>query len=391
MTPQEHSQLRSAITLAQQGNLPRALDLLLSLAANNPQDPAIHHNLAVAAALAHDARALPLLQSHAHLHPQDPAAHFNLANVLHHTKNFDAALEEYNATLALDPRHISARHHRALIHLARGNLPAALPDFERRFDLLPQPPVTFSPRWDGQAPVRTLLLYAEQGLGDTIFALRFARALKPRIPRILLQSPPELATLARTASGIDDVIPQGQPLPPHDAHLPILSLMQVLNLKNPPNFTPYLTPPSLSLDIPHPATGICWTGRQGIDNARHLPAGDLISALENQGPLISLCPQSPTPLGILDLSPHLQSLAQTAALLMSLDHIVTVDTVIANLAGAMGLKATVLLKWLPDWRWQPQGTKTPWYPTLRLLRQASPNDWSAPLSDLHHGATESTE
>jgi hypothetical protein len=76
---------------------------------------------------------------------------------------------------------------------------------------------------------------------------------------------------------------------------------------------------------------------------------------------------------------------------MSLDHIVTVDTVIANLAGAMGLKATVLLKWLPDWRWQPQGTKTPWYPTLRLLRQASPNDWSAPLSDLHHGATESTE
>jgi tetratricopeptide (TPR) repeat protein len=325
----------------------------------------------------------------------------------------------HQASLQCDPHHPGVRYNLALTQFRLGNFAQGWPNYEIRWqfrEVHPRPRVFYQPRWQGEpltAPA-SLFIYSEQGLGDTIQFLRYLPLVAERSPNthLILEVQPLLVrllapyatSLQSAVSGLTvEILSHGQPLPPFTHHVPLLSLPAIFqtSLETIPAASleskPYLqADPQLIEqraaelsalgDHSHPKIGLNWAGNPnyGSDHERSTTLQNFLPLLEipniswlslQHGLPSQQIAQLPSHLQPFDASSNDHDLADTAALIANLDLVITTDTAIAHLAGAMGKPLWILLPWQSDWRWMQHRLTTPWYPQARLFRQPSPHNW----------------
>jgi hypothetical protein len=281
---------------------------------------------------------------------------------------------------------------RAISLLTAGRLAEGYCDYESRWRTLCPRPLT-GPRWDGRPiPGQTLFLHAEQGYGDGIQSARYAALARVRCGRVILECRPELKSLFVHSAVAEEVIAYGEAIPPFDTYISVISLPGPLGitLETIPGQTPYLkaprrTPP-LGAPAGHLKVGLVWAG-----SPTHRDDANRSVALEMLAPVLAtpgvtfFSLQMPVPRrdegklkdfpSLIQAGPFPDYLA-TASAVLEMDLVISVDTSVAHLAGALGKPVWTLLQFAPDWRWFAQfGEKTPWYPTMRLFRQPWRGAW----------------
>jgi hypothetical protein len=250
---------------------------------------------------------------------------------------------------------------------------------------------------------RTILLYAEQGIGDTIHFVRYATILAQRGARVLVECPWSLKLLLGTCPGVRLVWARGEQLPEYDWHIPMLSLPAALEttVQTIPGNVPYLfADPARSkawrTRVDGAAkgrlrVGLVWAGSPGyVNDARRSISPALLAPLAQIGGVTLFSLQKgpatdkkpPPDLRLVDFTISLTDFAESAALIEQLDLIISVDTAVAHLAGAMGKAVWTLLRHIPDWRWMLHRSDTPWYPTMRLFRQRAADDWPGVIEEV---------
>jgi Glycosyltransferase family 9 (heptosyltransferase) len=256
------------------------------------------------------------------------------------------------------------------------------------------------PLWLGRENLqgKTILLHAEQGLGDTIQFCRYASLAANRGAKVLLEVPTALKTLMMSLEGVAEIFSGGQALPFTDYHCPLLSLPLAFNteLQSIPASIPYLkADPELAQAWKaklgggdRMKVGLVWAGnpRNSNDHNRSMTLKELSALLSIPVQCVSL-QKDPSSAdrdllersGIPDLGDSLRDFADTAALIANLDLVISVDTAVAHLAGALGKPTWVFIPFVPDWRWMLGREDSPWYPSMRLFRQSAREDWSVPV------------
>ena len=323
-------------------------------------------------------------------------AHYNLGIVREEGGRFQDALSSYLRAQEIKPDHADSHWNEALVRLLLGDFEAGWKKYEWRWATEEFHLRQFvEPRWDGGDFVgKSLFIHAEQGVGDTIQFVRYAPLVKARGGRVILECVPSLERLMRTVEGIDDVVPLGQIPPSFDLQVPLLSLPGLFKagIDAIPTTIPYLHPNADSVDSwrarlagkEGPKIGLAWRGnpKHRNDRRRSIPGETLAQLCKIPGVNWVNLQVDATPDEIAALGPHvynagplLTDWAETAALVSCLDLVVTVDTGVAHLAGALGRTAWVLLSQAPDWRWLLDRGDSAWYPTLRLFRQTEAGNW----------------
>lgn len=332
------------------------------------------------------------------LNPRLATAHLNLGNALRALGQREEARAQFREAIAIKPDFAAAHFNEACELLADGNFTEGFRQYEWRLRLNGTPIRTFGrPLWSGDAAAidgRCILLHAEQGLGDTLQFVRYAPRIASLGARIVLEVQPALRDLIARTFPEMQVVAQGDALPEFDFHCPLLSLPRVLGttLRSVPTGPPYI-----AADARHAErwaarldgrsrlkVGLVWAGNRGHANDRNrsLDFARLAPLLRDTscafyslqvGPRAADLHQIPGTVD--DLSAELTDFEQTAAALANLDLVLSVDTSVCHLAGAMGRPTWVLLPFAPDWRWLRARDDSPWYPTMRLFRQRAPGDW----------------
>jgi tetratricopeptide (TPR) repeat protein len=327
-----------------------------------------------------------------------PIIHTHLGAVLRDLNRVAEARAALETALAAQPDLEEARYNLAITRLTAGELAEGFAGYDARFAMIRPVPLA-SPAWLGE-PVgnRTLLVVAEQGFGDTIQFVRYLPALLARGARVILRLPPGLITLIRTLprpSGTRlEIVGADKPTPRHDLHVYLMSLPHRLGLAAEP--CP-IVPPYLTADpdkeaawrarlaaLPGLRVGLAWAGNPGFyaDHLRSLPPG-LLRRLQTDGvSLVCLQKDRPIPPGLdaLDAAADLQDWSDTAALISALDLVVSVDTAVVHVAGALGRPVWLLNRFDTCWRWGTDTGTCIWYPTLTQFRQPAPGDWETPVA-----------
>ena len=379
--------------LTDQGQFAKALGAYQHAVRLKPDLPGLLNNLGVARHHANqlDDAVRTLNRAHAH-QPDDPDVLINLSGVLKDLGRFADAENRLAAALRLAPGDPRALYNRALLLLLAGHFQAAWPGWEERFRAgavrergLP------GPRWRGE-PLngRTLLIHAEQGLGDTI---QFCRFPLPADGPVVFEVP---ARMVRLLSGLPKtarIVAAGERLPSFDLVCPLMSLPGILGTI--PAQVPYLAaePDRVArwrdrIGGHGFRIGIAWQGNpdrredagRSIRLEHYLPLatvpGVRLISLQKDAGSEQLSPDSPVePLGP-DFDRGPDGFLDTAAVMETLDLVITSDTAVAHLAGALARPVWVALRFVPDWRWMLERTDSPWYPTMRLFRQPALNDWA---------------
>jgi FkbM family methyltransferase len=365
----------------------------------NPEDTSVMSNLGNAlrdlGRLAEtekvQARALCLQSDHASL--------LYNAGVMHKDAGRpEQALPLFDRALLLDPDNADYRWDRALVLLQLGNYAEGFPAYESRWGLKRAHKRDIRlPRWDG-SPLqgRSITLTDEQGFGDVLQFARFVPEVKRRgAGRIILECQPELMRLMALCPDVDGVIPREKAALTTDLTIPLLSLPGLFGttLESLPAKVPYLRAPAaerLLADDGSLKLGLVWAGKP-TPRDRSCPLELLLPLLGDPGyapyslqvgPRAADLKAQGGDAFVTDLGPALHDFAETAAMLKQLDLLVTVDTSIAHLAGALGVKTFLLLRYTSDWRWFDRGSTSPWYPSMTLFRQHVPNRWDEALEDL---------
>jgi Flp pilus assembly protein TadD len=329
----------------------------------------------------------------------------NLALVLAELGCLEAAEAACREALADNPGYPEAEVNLGMILLTRGKLAEAWPHYEARWRIPPldqQARLPDATRFTGAEDLagKTILLLAEQGFGDTLQFCRYAPMLTAAGAKVILAVPSALLRLIGSLRGVAEVMGQDDPVPAYDLHCPLMSLPGAFGtiMETIPALVPYLAadPGAVArwrTTIPTGAlrVGLVWAGGSRpeqphaatIDRRRSMklvemaPLGDVpgcVFVSLQAGPPMKQIDTAPFPL--VDVSAHLTDFADTAALVEALDLIITVDTAVAHVAGALGKPVWLLSRFDACWRWlQPERDDTPWYPTMRLFRQTSPGDW----------------
>jgi len=338
-------------------------------------------------------------------------AQANLAILLMLDNRLDEAVEACRATLRLDPDHAVAHANLGVLLLRAGRLAEGWPEYEWRWRVGPEIGLQdrgFSqPRWTGEAlGGRVLLIHAEQGYGDTIQFCRYL-SLAAAYGRVVLEVPRPLLRLLSDLPGIERIVATGDPLPEFDLHCPLLSLPGVFGttLDTIPATVPYLAAdPSGAMvwrdrlaALPGLRVGLVWAGNparhvamaQAVDRRRSIGLAQLAPFAAIHGvTFVSL--QKGEAAGAVPLSgmvvhdwtDELTDFADTAALVQALDLVISVDTAVAHLAGALGKPVWLLNRFDTCWRWLADRDDSPWYPTLRQFRQPRPGDWDSVLDEV---------
>ena len=333
------------------------------------------------------------------LRPAEVAAYNNLAITLQAMDRPLEALALLDLAAALDADDPETRHHRAILLLRAGRFAEAWPDYEYRFRIKHagdgHKQFEHQPAWRGEdLGGRTILLVPEQGLGDSIQFARFAPLVAARGGRVLLGLQPQLARLFRNFPGVEQIVPAGSKLPRYDIHCPLLSIPGALGvtLDTIPGATPYLQPEPeraawwakrLRAGEAGLRVGVVWAGNPNHlgDRQRSMPFDALAPLWRAAGvrwfslQAGSRAAEAAAQAEVEDLSPELADFADTAAAICNMDLVITVDTAVAHLAGALGRPVWVLLPHTPDWRWLGAGETSPWYPSMRLFRQDGRRSW----------------
>jgi tetratricopeptide (TPR) repeat protein len=340
--------------------------------------------------------------------PAYAEAHFNRGNALQELKRFDEALASYGRALAIRPDYAAAHANQALCRLLIGDFDRGWEGYEWRWQTEPlqsNKPTFAQPLWLGREDIsgKTILLHAEQGYGDAIQFCRYVPMVAARGARVILQVPERLSGLMSTLSGAPQVRAAGKIQAGFDVHAPLLSLPLAFGtkLETIPSATPYLFASSKAASDwakrlgpkRRPRIGLAWSGSptHKNDHNRSINLGSLLPLFEIDATLVSL--QKDTrgegekalkgQMGLLDFCDELEDFSDTAALMSNLDLVISVDTSVAHLAGALGKPIWVLLPFVPDWRWLLDREDSPWYPTARLFRQDDKCDWDSVIGRVH--------
>ena len=347
----------------------------------------------------------PVLRRALALDPRYAEAHNNLAGVVWELGRLDEAIASYRQAAAIAPQLAEARYGLGLALLTRGEYPEGWQQCEARWHCAEFPG---RKRWMGETGAwhgerfdgRTLLVYFEQGMGDSINLVRYIPLVAERGARVVLEVQRPLLRLFAPFTRWAQVIAAGEPRPAFDLHCALQSLPLIFGttLQTIPGTAPYLrAEPGLAakwrarLD-PGPGlkVGLVWAGnpRQKSEPRRRVGLKACLPLLDVPGVRwysLQVGEQAPdvlqAPAGaIADLSGELTDFAETAAAVANLDLVITTDTAVAHLAGALGAPAWVMLHSMPDWRWCAEGAT--WYPSLRLFRQTRRADWSTVIEPL---------
>jgi tetratricopeptide (TPR) repeat protein len=368
--------------------------------------------------------------------PGHPLALYNRGNALRAQGREPDALVAYDGALAAAPNHVGAWTNRGLAQAALNRHADALASYGRALSFQPEnAEVHFNaamslltasdyarglaeyewrwkragmaarkdlrkPLWLGETPIagKTILLHAEQGLGDTLMFARYAPLLAHSGAAVVLEVQQELKSLLAGLDGVTAVVAHGEPLPPFDVHCPLTSLPFACKtgVSSVPAEIPYLRAPPAQIEkwrpriesLGSPRVALAWSGR-----ASHVNDRNRSLSLAQMEPLLSLdrtsfvsVQRELRPADAETLSRHprvahlgddLTDFTDTAAMLALADLVICVDTSVAHLAGALGRPAWVMLPFQPDWRWTLDCERSPWYPAVRLFRQPAIGDWAS--------------
>ena len=342
------------------------------------------------------------------LQPDNALALNAIGFPLQETGRMAEAERTLRAALRLAPDMPGAHYNLGMNLLLQGRYEEGWREYEWRWRVTPpiSAPRDFpQPLWDGQPSGARVLLHAEQGLGDTIQFCRYVPLAAARA-RVVLEVPAPLTRLLATLPGVETIVTQGEPLPDFDFHCPLLSLPHRFGttLETVPAAIPYLSAEPAGVarwrdrlaPLPGRRVGLCWAGNprahdlgaHAIDRRRSITLTSLapLAALLNVS-FVSLqkhppVADAPPMLPLYDWTAELHDFADTAALVAALDLVISVDTAVAHLAGALGRPVWILNRFDTCWRWLTDRLDSAWYPTARLFRQARPGDWDSVVNDL---------
>jgi tetratricopeptide (TPR) repeat protein len=338
--------------------------------------------------------------------PTDAALLTNRAIALRRLDRPHEALMSAARAIAEKPDFAPARFVEASVRLALGDFAAGWRGYEWRWGgaLAQQRRKFAAPLWLGDQSLdgKTILLHAEQGFGDTIQFVRYAPLLAERGARVVLEVQPQLVRLLSGMSGVETALARREPLPRFDYHCPLLSLPLALGTELPtiPAAVPYIVPPVDQIAIwrqrlpqQRPLIGVAWSGERAHDNDVNRSIG--LAAL---APLLDLpdvqfvslahdlreddAPYLGGRADLLQIGRHFSDFADTAAAIAQLDAVISVDTSVAHLAGAMAKPLFLLLPFAADFRWLRERQDSPWYPTARLFRQQRFGDWTGAVQEV---------
>jgi tetratricopeptide (TPR) repeat protein len=363
------------------------------------------------------AAALKTLDRALALQPGYVAAWYNRGNMLGDLGDWPGAIASYDRALALDPGNAMAHWNQGLCLLRLGDFARGWPKYEWRWEAVAgmRRAPHRQPLWLGDAPLagRTILLHAEQGFGDTLQFCRFAAQVQALGARVLLEVQAPLRALLTGLAGVDRVWVQGEDLPHFDFHCPLMSLP--LALETGPGDIPfpggYLSADPRKVAAwgarlgtdPGLRVGVVWSGGHRphqpvtweLNERRNMPARHLAAlglpdvrlySLQ-KGPeavaqLADLRACDGTGLQIADFTSELADFADTAALVCNLDLVISVDTSVAHLAGALGKPVWLLNRFDTCWRWMLERPDTPWYASMQIFRQPEPGDWGSVMASV---------
>jgi hypothetical protein len=352
--------------------------------------------------------------------PSDPRALANRGLALRSLNRAHDAVKSFEQAMAADPGNAQIRANAGQAYLAAGDLKTGFALFEARWSTpimagYLQSRQFGKPQWLGQAPLqgRTLLLHSEQGWGDIFQFCRYAALAAEQGARVLIEVQTPAVALMRTLRGVSAVIEYGQPLPPFDFHCPVMSLPHAFGatLETIPADVPYLSADPARVawwterlgPKARPRVGLVWSSGVRPDQPelaaangrRNLPLDKLKAFKGLPVDFVSLQKGEPAESefaafdqsawdgpAIANVAADLHDWADTAALIAALDLVVTVDTAIPHLAGAMGRPVWLMNRFDPCWRWLETRADSPWYPTLRLFRQPAMGDWDGVLAEV---------
>jgi hypothetical protein len=339
--------------------------------------------------------------------PDFVSAYIKQGNACAVLNRLPEAMANYAAVLRREPQHAEANFNESLARLCLGDFRNGWAKYENRWQqakFAAKRPNFPRPIWRGETAIagKTILLCAEQGMGDTIQFVRYAPLIAALGAKVLLGVYRPLVGLMASVPGVSAVIADGGTLPEFDLYCMLLSLPFLFGteLASIPSQVPYIRPDPALIEkwrarVPNNGrlrVGVCWAGSTAhvADRRRSIPLDRFGTLLSVPGiDFVSLQRDVAVPQaavlcnhGVTQLGDEFQDFADTAAVIALLDLVITVDTSVAHLAGAMGKAVGMLVAFSPDWRWMLDRTDTPWYPTMRLFRQSAIGDWRGPLARL---------
>lgn len=338
--------------------------------------------------------------------PSSSQVYMNLGFLLQGELRMEEAIDAYRKALQLAPDNALCHLNLAVGLLLAGQWEEGLHEYEWRLKNLDFYTRSFLPkRWDGSDPAgKTLAIRCEQGIGDSFNFIRYAEPIAQRGARIIVEAHAPSARIIASAPGVSEVFIQGQPTPHFDFEIPIASLPLIAQARPDRIFAPipYLRTDAQRVEAwrdrltQYPArlkVGIVWAGSEQNprDASRSMKLADFAPLAGIEGVRLFALQKgiaamqifsAPAEMQIVDFAPFLNSFDDTAAALSNLDLLISVDTSVAHLAGALGRPAWTLLERAPDWRWMLNRSDTPWYPTMKLFRQPRTGDWDAVIGEV---------
>lgn len=349
-------------------------------------------------------------------HPNDAHLHYHYGIALGESFKFDEAIRHYKKAIEINPEFASAHWNLSLINLLLENYKEGWDGYEWRFKYTPvfeKYKQRFKSKdWNGEEAIgeQTIMVYNEQGVGDTIQFVRFLPQIKAKGFKVILETMPELVDILSQCKGVDQVVPQRQKKQlEYDYQVSLGSLPRILGIDSKDKFwnEEYVNATGAIEDKAFDSyknkikIGICWAGNPVHSNDKtrstflknfkvlnDLPGVKLFSLQKDSRPrywagrgvvdLTEGCDQ----MSVVDMGDMLINFNYTAAIIKAMDVIVTVDTAIAHLAGAMGVPCYLLVSQMPDWRWGLEGEKTAWYPSIKLVRQLESGDYESRIKKI---------
>lgn len=342
------------------------------------------------------------------LNPDFTDAYYNRGNALKELKLLEDAVKSYDQAIALNPDHAEAYLNKSLTFLLGGDYDNGWALYEWRWKQEKSPSIQkrnfTQPLWIGKESLidKTIVLHSEQGFGDTIQFCRYSKSVAELGARVIMEVEQPLVRLLQDLPGVSDVLAKGSSIPPFDYHCPLLTLPLVFrtNIQSIPYAEKYLRSNTSKRsywasklgDIKKPLVGLVWSGSpmNKNDNNRSIFLAELIQNLPSYCQYISLQKEVKDidkktlerNSSIRHFGDELNDFADTAALCELMDIVISVDTAIAHLSGALGKETWVLLPFSPDWRWLLDRNDSPWYRSVKLYRQPAIGDWDSVLSDV---------
>jgi Tfp pilus assembly protein PilF len=382
------------------GSIASALESYEAAVSIDPTYAGAYYNLGNGHLRAHRPRAAMKAYDRAiELNPEFVEAQLARADLLGtFFRDDDAAKLAYRRVFELAPDYADAHFSESLYLLGMGEFEAGWKKHEwrwqsRNYAAMPR---LAQPLWLGKESLKnkTIFLHAEQGLGDSIQFCRYTRLVAERGARVLLGVPPPLRLLLRNLEGVAQVVEDGS-LPAFDLHCPLMSLPYAFDtkLETIPALDAYITADAVAVAAwrdrlgvtSKPRIGIVWSGNphQANDHNRSMALSTFVKLMSDKAQFVSLQkdlrptdePHMDAHREIVQYTDQMIDFASTAALVANLDLVVSVDTSVAHLAGAMGKPLWVLLPFTSDWRWLKERADCPWYPSARLFRQDETGDW----------------